>query len=479
MEARQTPTFSVIPKCDYSMGHDACKLASAYFGDPLPWQSNVMDTMLAYSRGRSGRKDKFSTHAVAISIPRQNGKSWVIRAWCFYAMCILEYKIVYTCQNGDTADEMFQSLAAVFEDEENTDVHPLLDRVRRTNGQQGIYLTNGGCIRFTTRTDSLARGRSYDAIVYDEAQELTPAQQAASLPTISASKKRNTMVIYLGTPPIPTKDGGVFREMHDAAHSDKPGKTAWMEWAVSDVGDKNDSSRWYETNPSLGPLIDETAIEGELSMTSDDFARERLGWWTPAGTSQSAIPRDLWKKAEIKAIGNGYRRKTALAVKFTADGSTYALAGAKMNAKGEVATELVELGTTAGGTKSLAEALHSRRGKAACVVVDGLNGAGTLCDQLDALGCPRGFLMRPNAGNVITAATGLVDGLKDGTVKHTRQSALDTSALSATMRPIGHGGGWGFGSDGMHQSEPVEACALAVWAVRTTRRNPARKQRML
>lgn len=475
MEARQTPTFERFPmESTTTDGPMGTQLASAFFGDPLPWQQHVLDVLLA----RDAR-DKYAYHAVALSVPRQNGKSWDARSRCFYGIVAEGEKILYTCQHGDTADEMFRDLSNVFEDEDNAELHAMLRAVRKTNGQQAIYLENGGYIRFTTRTNSLARGRSYDVIVYDEAQELTAAQQAASLPTISASSKHNTQVIYLGTPPNPECPGTVFATMHDQAHGDKVPPFAWMEWAVTEIGDVSDRSRWYETNPSLGTLIDETAIEGELSMAPEDFARERLGWWTPSRTSQAAIPRDLWKKAEIKAIGSGYRRKTALAVKFSADGSSYALAGAKMNAKGEAAFELVELGTTAGGTKALAEALWQRRGKVSCVVVDGLNGAGTLCDQLAEHKLPKGYVVRPNAGNVITAATGLLDGMKAGTVKHTSQKALDDSALNATMRPIGHGGGWGFGGDGMRTSEPIEACALALWAVRTTRRNPARKQRML
>lgn len=475
MEARQTPTFERFPTTyattDGPMG---TALASAFFGDPLPWQQHVLDAMLA----RDAR-DKYAYHALALAVPRQNGKSWLVRGRCFYGLVAVGEKILYTCQHGDTADEMFRDLANAFEDEDNAELHALLKAVRKTNGQQAIYLNNGGYIRFTTRTNSLARGRSYDVIIYDESQELTPAQQAASLPTISASSKHNTQVIYLGTPPNPECPGTVFVSMHDKAHGEDVPPFAWMEWAVTEIGDVADRSRWYETNPSLGTLIDETAIEGELSMATDDFARERLGWWTPARTSQAAIPKTLWEKAAIKRIAGLYRKKAALAVRFSADGSTYALAGAKMNAKGEVAFELVELGTTAGGTKALADALWERRGKVACVVVDGLNGAGALCDQLAERKVPKGYVIRPNAGNVITAATGMLDGLKAGTVKHTRQTALDASALNATMRPIGHGGGWGFGGDGMRPSEPIEACALALWAVRTTKRNPKRKQRML
>lgn len=475
MEARQTPTFERFPHVYATTdGQMSAALTGAFFGDPLPWQQHVLDAMLARDK-----RDKYAYHALALSVSRQNGKSYIVRARCFYGLVAVGEKILYTCQHGDTADEMFRDLANAFEDEDNAELHALLKAVRKTNGQQAIYLNNGGYIRFTTRTNSLARGRSYDVIVYDEAQELTAAQQAASLPTISASSKHNTQVIYLGTPPNPECPGTVLVGMHDKAHGEDEPPFAWMEWAASEIGDVADRSRWYETNPSLSMLIDETAVEGELSMAPDDFARERLGWWTPTRTSQAAIPRDLWSKAAIKRIAGLYRKRTALAVKFSADGSSYALAGAKMNAKREAAFELVELGTTAGGTKELAQALAQRRGKVSCVVVDGLNGAGTLCDQLAEYRLPKGYVVRPNAGNVITAATGLLDGLKAETVKHTRQRALDDSALNATMRPIGHGGGWGFGGDGMRPSEPIDACALALWAVRTTRRNPARRQRML
>ncbi|WP_277259624.1 hypothetical protein [Olegusella massiliensis] len=52
-------------------------------------------------------------------------------------------------------------------------------------------------------------------------------------------------------------------------------------------------TRWYETNPSLGVLIDETTIEGELSRATEDFARERLGWWSPVSVVSAVINESL------------------------------------------------------------------------------------------------------------------------------------------------------------------------------------------
>ena len=275
MDARQEPTYSAnIPSCLDGNGEDAAALAAAFFGDPMPWQRHVLRVMLARDE-----RDKSSTSVFALSVPRQNGKRWDVRARCFYGLVCSGEKILFTCQHGDTADEMFKDLSAVFEDEDNAELHELLKAVRKSNGQQAIYLENGGYIRFTTRTNSLARGKTYDVLIYDEAQELAVAQQAASLPTISAGTLGNPQTIYLGTPPDPECAGTVFRALHDRVHAGTS-TAAWMEWAADEVGDPGDRERWYECNPSLGLRLNPGAVEDEASsMPPDSFARERLGWW--------------------------------------------------------------------------------------------------------------------------------------------------------------------------------------------------------
>ena len=470
----QTPTWSNLGKIGNTDGSMASQLASAFFGEPLDWQQSVLDALLA----RDGR-DKYLFHSFGLSVPRQNGKSWDVLARCMYGLVADGERILYTCQHGDTSDEMFRRLSEPFEDDENDELSELLLAVRKTNGQQAIYLKNGGYIRFTTRTNSLARGRSYDVIVYDEAQDLTESQQAASLFAISASRKHNTQTVYIGTPPDPSCTGEVFRRLHDEAHAGSAQAIPWMEWAAKEIGDVADRSRWERCNPSLGILIDETAVEGELGTLADTFARERLGWWSPTVRVRKAIPEADWDGSAIEAIGGDYRKKTALSVKFSPDGSRYSLAGCKLDGKGRAAVELVELGTTENGTKALAAKLYERRNQVCAVVVDGMSGADALCDNLEDLNSPKGYVVRLGTSDVVSAATGFVDSLADGSVAHTRQRALDDSARFAVRRPIGNRGGWGFGSSGSHDSTAIEAVANALWCARTSKRNPKRKQRLL
>lgn len=476
MRARQEPTFEQVPPCAYTDGEMACRLAAAYFGEPLPWQRHVLDVMLA----RDG-DDRYASHAVALAVPRQNGKSWAVLARCLYGIVAAGESVLYTCQLSDTADGMFARLCGPFEaDDADPELVAMLDHIRKANGQQAIVLRNGGGVRFTTRTARLARGRdSYDVVVYDEAQTLTRAQQAASMPTVSASKTHNSQIVYLGTPPDPDTNGFVFEQMRAKARAGELPDVAWMEWSAPEVGDVSDRARWYETNPSLGELVDETAVEGELTMTREDFARERLGWWSPVAAAAPVVPQGAWEATAIGAIGSLYRRKTALAVRFSPDGSAYAVAGAKANARGEAAFELASAGTTERGVAGLAQALHERRRKVACVVVDGRGGADALCERLSQLGCPRGYVVRPRLADVVAASQGLLDALRQGDVRHTSgggQAALDRAAATATARMVGRDGGWAFDGEG---AEAMQACALALWGLRTTKRDPRRRQRLL
>lgn len=466
---RQEPTFEQVKPFTVTDGPQASKLAAAFFGNPLPWQQHVLDVMLA----RDAR-DKYLFHTVGLPIPRQNGKSWDIRSRCFYGSVTAGEKILYTCQHGDTADEMFKALSAPFEDEDNEELHDLLKAVRKTNGQQAIYLKNGGMIRFTTRTNSLARGKSYDVLIYDEAQELTKAQQAASLPTISASDKHNTQVIYLGTPPDSKASDEVFKPMHDRVHAGDAPDVAWMEWAVDEVGDPHDRDRWCETNPSLGILIDETAIEGEADQFEpDDFARERLGWWDSAIVHfDAAINANDWAECSVDEPPKS--GKTSLGVKFAPEGDRAAVAACRTPKDGEPFVELVDDCVMPASLGAIAQFVAERADRIACVAVDGKAYSGAFAQELSAREVSPRAVSLMTADNVTTAAALLGSRVAKHSVHHIRTKSIDAlteSVTGSSKRLIGNRGAWGLG-DGSARSYMAEAASLALWANETTKRDP-------
>lgn len=452
----------------------------------FPWQRRVVDDWLAVDEG--GRPSYITC---GLDVPRQNGKNACLEDYEMYRLAVDHWHILHTAHRVKTAKKAFQRLCRYFTDDAHPEMQALVKQIRRTNGEEAILLNNGGSIEFIARTNGSARGfDDIQLVVYDEAQELTDSQYDAITYTLAASSTGERQTLYMGTPPNSTSPGTVFARQRDAALAETGRKVCWSSWAAPDLPRRDATfddvlEDVYLSNPSMGYVLDIDYTMSEFAGADIvGFAHERLDWWSPVASESAAIPRKMWRETTIDAIGNDYPAKTAFAVKFSADGSRYALAGAKRKRgrHGAVAFELIETGGTEGGTRALAEWLRERASKAACVYVDGLGGSDALCGHLVDLKAPRGYVKRTGARDVVAAATGLMDGLKEGTVAHTPSDELDEAARRSVRRLVGHRGGWTFGSPpsaDVSVSEPLEAAALAVLAVKESKRNPRRKQRML
>jgi hypothetical protein len=182
--------------------------------------------------------------------------------------------------------------------------------------------------------------------------------------------------------------------------------------------------------------------------------------------------------------------KLAFGVKFTADGRHLAVAVAMKPAGAPVHVELIFYRSTSKGYTWLAEWLAERWRKVSIIVLDGMSGAETLKTKLEGMRVPAKVINKAKTNEMIAAATMFLNAVRAGKedraeVTHFGQPALTISALHARKRPVGKGGGWGFG-DGVDaktgvavDSAPVEAAALADWGVMTSKRNPGRRQRMI
>lgn len=466
----------------YSDGADAADLIADMGMRLFPWETSVLEDWCARDE-----QDRPAFVTCGLSVPRQNGKNAILEAFEFYMLAVCGAHILHTAHRVKTAKKSFQRLVKYFTDKRHEEVCALVSKVRYTNGEEAILLTNGGSIEFSARSHAGSRGfDDIQVVVFDEAQDLTDDQLSAIMYTLAASSTGDRQMIFTGTPPDDASPGTVFaRNRTNAIGPNPPKRSLWYEWGVEKLPPRGSTfadvlDLVYECNPSMGYTLDEEFTEAEFANASiEGFATERLGWWSPASREAAAIPKKVWEDAEIDAIGNSYRKKRALGVKFSPDGSEYALAGCKTDSKGNAAVELVEVGSTASGLQALAEALMKRMGTTSCVVVDGQSGASALCDRLSDLKPPRGYIVRPKTSDVIAASTGFVESLSADKVRHTSQPMLDDSALHSVRRPIGNRGGWGFGSTEGHDSTPVEAASLALWGVRNTRRDPKRKQVML
>lgn len=471
----QEPTFERIGAYDHTGGPAVVEMFEAYGRRYYGSQKHEMDVFFA--RDADGG---FAAKTICITKPRQNGKSFASRDYSIDMAAVEGKSVLYSAHHGRTVRKMFKEMCDFIES--HADFREELDYIYKAGGYEGIYFRSGACIEFQTRTNSGGRGGTYSVIVFDEAQELTNAQQDAILPTVSAGGEiddgeGDPQKIYIGTVPGPECQGTVFRMLHDRAHS---GDTSvwWLEWgavgeSLDDV-DVDDVDLWYACNPAMGRRMSEDTVRDEHdTMSRDGFARERLGWWSPtAGRPQTLIPASAW---DACATDDPHEpERTAYGVKFAPDGSEVVLAVAE-SAGGSVHVELIDRRPMALGTAWLAEWLSERSGTGCCAVIDGRSGSQALVERMDGR-VPRGYIETPAMGDVIAAASMLCEAVAERRLTWYRpQDQLRDSAVGAVRRPIGRNGGWGFGGD---DPAPVEACSLALWGVSTSKRNPTRKQRI-
>ena len=477
MKGNQTPRIKIEPLRSGTDGTGAAMLMHAYGVDLDEWQRLVLDSWAG-----TDATGRYTTTSAGLSVPRQNGKTEILIARCFYGLVINGERQLFTAHQMRSVKKVFRRLVNMFTDKAHPEIIKTVKKIRYGIGEEAIELNNGGIIEFASRSRQAARG--YDGIslvVYDEAADLTDEQAEAIMAILSASATGTRQLIYAGTPPYIGCTGEVFRRFRDAcigaAGKGEELKSSWHEWSIAadkvEEIDLADKKLWYEANPALGfRLTEEFTTEEFKTLSAAGFARERLGYWTPPTVAhiKLAIDADLWDSCRSE---EGHPEgKTAYGVKFTPDGAEVALAGAIVPADGGKARiTLLAIEPTGAGLTWLASWLNERYKKASCVVIDGKNGADVLVDKIKDTWRFKGSVIKPTAQNVITAASMLINDLNEHAVTwYGRQEELRESAITATKRTIS--GGWGFGGS---TSAPIEACSLALWGCRTSKRNPTKK----
>lgn len=474
----QKPRLLVRQKRHYaSDGADAAELARAFANAPDPWQEDVLDAWLARDR-----YDHPVYLTMILSVPRQNGKNDIIQDFELYKMVVCGEGILHTAHQVKTANKAFQKLCRIFES--NDELRELVVNIRRTNGEQGIYLTNGGFIEYSARSRGASRGNTYSVLVIDEAQEYTDEQAEALMPTLAASPSGYRQIVYTGTPPPPGSPGTIFERLRKQAIK-KPSKTmCFHEWSIESLPKEGTTydelqASVIDVNPAYGVRLDDDFTREEFAtMTLEGFARERLGWWSDQTSSNAVFSAEDWRECEIESIPESDDEKVCAGVKFTPDGENVAVSVA-VKQKKECFIECVFYEPMSKGTTWLAEWIESRKHEFAEVWIDGKVHSSALVQKLLESDFPNKAIRPLSTHDVVDASSILYDAVVEKKVHHTNQPLLTQSALATQKRPIGdkYNGGWGFG-DGTTSCAPIESASYAYKAVLTSRRNPKRKLRV-
>ena len=468
----QLPTSIVVPECDSNDVLDVLDLLSEASFECMDWQAFLLEMWMGVRAN-----GKWAAPSCGNETPRQNGKTRCIQGRSAAEMLFYDGTVIYTAQLQKTSTETFEEMAQLM-DTKALRKFLAPNGIRTALGREEIRLKSGARMKFLARTRNGGNGQHGSLLIFDEAQYLDKQAQGSFLAAISACKtRRGPQTIYNGNSPEDGDNSVVFERIRSDALQGRTKHTAWTEWSIGasiELPDVSDRAIWGRTNPSLGILISMDTVEAEFeSEDPEQFAHQRLGWFATKEDADRLISGESWEACEIADPPEGFT-KLAYGVRFTPDGRSVSLAAAATTTAC-AHVEFMRTEPTVVGIGWLVDWLVARKDMAAAVAVDGRADATDLAQQLVKAGMPKQAVMVARMQDAITADAMLVNAINDGTLTHLADPALAESVLSATRRAIGKDGGYGFGGE---CSERLDACALALWAVRTTKRDPKRRGRI-
>lgn len=416
---------------------------------------------------------------IVLSIPRQVGKTFFV-GMVIIALCVLKpgSLILWTAHRVPTATKTFESLKGYVSRKR---IAPLVLATRDSHGEQQIVFRNGSKIMFGAREGGFGRGFDcVDVEVFDEAQILSEkALEDMVAATNQTRWEAGALLWFMGTPPRPVDPGDEFRLRRQEALSGDSQDMLFVEMSADRDAKLDDHAQWAKANPSFPhrtPLASMKRLRKQLRSDAS-WKREGLGIWDEA-TLARAIPADLWAKTAVAEAPDGLR---SFAVAFSFKGDRVALAGARKHADG-VHGELLDLSGRLDpetGVGPLADWLVARKERSAEFAILGAAGE-TLVRELQDRGVGKRQIHVLSTKEYKAACALVEDGLKAGTVTHKLdgQTALDESVAVVDKKIRGDGFGWRSTADDGDEV-PFEAFTAAVYAARTTKRNPGRKVKIL
>lgn len=453
----------VLPEGIVSSGLPAVRATCAQVGLGLdPWQVGVARCILA--------KDAVGMYAadtVALSIPRQVGKTYLIAALVF-ADCIVHpgTTTVWTAHRFKVTRETFNALRTIaLSPPLSAHVDP--DDVFTAAGNECITFRNGSRIVFAARERGAIRGFAMvRRLVLDEAQILSDAAMSDLAPTMNQAE--NPQMILMGTPPKSSDPGETFTSLRTDALAGTSEGVVYVEFSADKNADMDDRQAWRQANPSYPKRTPTRAMLRLRKLLSDeDFAREALGMWGYAST-HAVIDPDLWlslgdERSEIDG-------PQAFAVDVSPDRSKASIAVAGSRADGLLHVEYIP--SAAKGVGWVVDRLVelAEKWSPVAVVIDNAGPAASLIPEIEK----RGVEVTTTSVREMGQACGaFYDAAVEKRLRHRKQPSLNAALGSARKRPLGDAWAW-HRRDPSTDITPLVAATLALHGY-TTRPDEKRR----
>jgi phage terminase large subunit-like protein len=403
----------------------------------------------------------YAADLVAMSIPRQVGKTYLFAAMTF-ALCLLQpgLNVIWTAHRAKTAKETFASMSGMAAQDR---VAPHVGQVIRSRGDEAVLFTNGSRILFGARESGFGRGFSnIGVLVFDEAQILT--ESAMEDMVAAQNVATNPLTILCGTPPRPRDPGEVFTMVRQESLSGDSQETLYIELSADTDTDLLDRGQWRRANPSFPARTSERAmLRMKKNLSDESFRREALGVWDEISVHKPLVSPQQWK--DMADVGPGDDvRPDALGVDMS-HGRDISVAGCWIE------DDLAHIEQVWAGSDSarVVDWLVERAGRRVPVVVDSASPAGSLVPELKARKCN---VVVTSAANMAQACGVLENRIANDMLTHGAQKQLTDAIMGARKRPIRDAGGWALDrSDPTSMIYPIVAATLALFGATTHKRS--------
>jgi hypothetical protein len=451
---------------------DALYLLAAWGFDYDEWQEFTIGAALAeQADGRWAAKE------FGLEVPRQNGKGELIEGREVLGLFYLdERKLIHSAHEFATASEALDRM------DDRIGRNPELKRrvksVKRSHGEEGVYLKDGRKLLYKTRTKGGGRGFSADLLILDEAMFIAEAFLGALMPVISA--RPNPQMWYTGSAVDQNtmENGIVFARLRQRALDRKPGRMAYLGWSAAYDANEvlwnspaevpptatRDPDVIARANPALGIRIDLDHImdtEAE-AMDRDTFCVERLGigdWPRVTGDDGAVISVKKW--LSLRDQDSTPTDPLVFAFDVAPDRSSAAVSVAGWRDDGLAHLEVVEhkRGTPGWVVDYLAERVE--RHQPAGVFCDERSPASSLVTALEQAGVQVTVL---NSTEQAKACGAFFDAVDERTIRHLGTNELVNALRGAVQRSLGEAWGWSRKNSTVDIT-PLVAGTIATWAL--------------
>lgn len=434
---------------------------AAYMGGPLmPWQKQVAAVGMELDPKRPGA---FRYDTVVVSVPRQSGKSYLLRA--IMADRIMSYnrhEVVMTAQTGKDAKKRWNQLINSLK----ADKKPAYFNVRKSQGTEYLeYLKRGSKLAPFAPTPKSVHGDSLNLITIDEAwafdADSGAALEAAIEPTqLTILDSQMWIVSTRGTSKSAYLNTLIERGRH--AVDDPTSRLAYFEWSADEALAEADP--YGEATLAFHPAMGHTqTYEKILSLAKPgvpgalaNWRRSILNLDTPL-ENEALIDLALWDSlAADQPLEPPPPSEVSIGVDIALDRSGASIVAAWVTADGDLALSLIMSGPGVDWVAPTVRRLSSVGYK--WIGADATGPMATTATDITNDGTALKII---KTKEYALATQLLLDRVRDGRLVHDGATQLRTAWGQAACRPM-----YGvMALDASRSAGPIDALRAAAVAV--------------